>query len=192
MNDCIYYILSFLNDKDLFVCFHVNHLFNKISHDNLLWQKHCHWIQCDHNFYHHFKIGFVLHRFLSRYITCQQPFNTLHKIDLFSEKLTSLPPELGQCAALQTLDLSHNQLTSLPPALGQCAALQGLYLNSNQLTSIPSKLGQCATLQVLYLNHNQLTSIPPTLGQCAALQVLYLNHNQLTSIPPELERVAIL
>ena len=92
MDDCLFYLFTFLDDKDLLKCFYINHLFNKISHNHLLWQKHCHWIQCNHDFYHHYKNGYILHRFLSKQITCQQSFNTLQKIDLSYKKLTSIPP----------------------------------------------------------------------------------------------------
>ena len=84
MNDCLFYLFTFLDDKDLFVCFYVNKLFNKITQHDLLWQKHCYWIKCDHDFYRHFKIGYILHRFLSKHITCQQPFNTLQRLYLSS------------------------------------------------------------------------------------------------------------
>ena len=82
-----------------------------------MWKKHCYWIQCDYDFYLHYKNGYILHQFLSKQITCQQPFNTLQKLDSSFKKLTSLPPELGQCAALQTLDLSHNKLMCIPSEL---------------------------------------------------------------------------
>ena len=151
MEDCLYYLFTFLDDKELLTWFYVNHLFNKISHANVLWQKRCRWIQCQHDFFHHFKTGYILYGFLSKQITCYQPFNTLKTLDLSYKNLTSIPPELGQCAALQFLDLSYNQLTSVPPELGQCATLQYLYLNNNQLTSIPPEIGQYAALQRLKL-----------------------------------------
>jgi hypothetical protein len=47
----------------------------------------------------------------------------------------SLPPEMGDLAALQNLNLEYNQLTGeIPPELSQLSSLQVLNLKSNQLT----------------------------------------------------------
>ena len=81
---------------------------------------------------------------------------------------------------VESLALFSNGLSgSIPPALGDLAALVNLYLDDNQLTgSIPTELGSLASLQELYLDSNQLTGgIPPALGNLANLQVLYLRSN---------------
>eukprot|EP00752_Nemacystus_decipiens_P018773 g16831.t2 len=108
----------------------------------------------------------------------------------------SIPPELGNLAALIYLNLQENQLDgSIPPELGNLAALETLYLRNNQLNgSIPPELGNLAALNYLDLRNNQLNgSIPPELGQLAALLALFLRNNQLNgSIPPELGNLAAL
>lgn len=113
-------------------------------------------------------------------------------LDLSDLRLTTLPPELGQCTALQTLFLRNNQLTTLPPELGRCTALSELDLSDNRLTRLPPELGQCTALQTLYLYNNLLTTLPPELGRCTALQKLFLSSNRLTQLPPELGRCTAL
>ena len=107
-----------------------------------------------------------------------------------SNKLTSVPPELGRLANLQELQLSGNQLTRVPPELSQLANLGFLNLSDNQLTRVPSDLGRLANLKYLWLDNNQLTRVPPELGQLANLLQLRLENNQLTSVPPKLSQLA--
>ncbi|CAN0109764.1 unnamed protein product, partial [Ectocarpus sp. 8 AP-2014] len=47
----------------------------------------------------------------------------------------TIPPELGNLAALQQLDLGRNGLSGpIPPELGKLAALEELYLFDNELS----------------------------------------------------------
>jgi internalin A len=110
----------------------------------------------------------------------------LRELFLSDNQLTQLPPELGQLTQLRELSLNRNQLTQLPPELGQLTQLQWLVLSVNQLTQLPPELGQLTQLQRLNLFNNQLTQLPPELGQLTQLRELYLSNNQLTQLPPEL------
>ncbi len=105
---------------------------------------------------------------------------------LFNNKLTSIPPEIGQLKNLKWLGLGVNKLTSIPPEIGQLKNLQKLYLQGNKLTSIPPEIGQLKNLTWLSIADNKLTSIPPEIGQLKNLQELDLNFNKLTSIPHEI------
>ena len=59
-----------------------------------------------------------------------------------------------------TLDLRSQRITELPPEIGQLTQLQSLYLSSNHLTVLPPEIGQLTQLQSLDLAHNQLTALP--------------------------------
>ena len=50
--------------------------------------------------------------------------------------------ELRGLSALRYLNLSSNQLTALPPELGQLQNLTHLKLRENPLTTLPPELGQ--------------------------------------------------
>lgn len=99
----------------------------------------------------------------------------------------SIPPELGNLAALRDLRLYTNQLNgSIPPELGQLTNLEMLHFYANSLTgTIPVSLQNLRNLKELSLYGNQLSgSIPPELGQLTNLELLSLYTNQLTGPIP--------
>ncbi len=105
-------------------------------------------------------------------------------------RLTSVPPELGELGNLRALSLNFNELTSVPAELGGLAKLEYLGLWSNELTSVPPELGELGNLQELDLDENRLASLPPELGRLERLAVLFLASNQLASVPAELGGLA--
>eukprot|EP00752_Nemacystus_decipiens_P012508 g11078.t2 len=108
----------------------------------------------------------------------------------------TIPPEIGQLAAVTHLRLSENKLSgSIPPALGHLTVLTHLWLNGNHLSGqIPEELGCLTALTKLWLNHNRIGgSIPPQLGALKSLRVLDLGENQLTGpVPPNLSSLEAL
>ena len=61
------------------------------------------------------------------------------QLNLYDNKLTSLPPEIGNLTNLTYLGLPHNKLGSLPPEIGRLTQLTNLplYGNEYELTSLP-------------------------------------------------------
>ena len=111
---------------------------------------------------------------------------TLQELNLSFNQLKSLPPEIGQLHSLKELDLKFNKFSSLPSEIGQLSALQELKLSFNQLNNLPPEIGQLLNLQWLYLGNNQLNNLPSEIGQLYALRSLELNNNQLSNLPPEI------
>jgi Leucine-rich repeat (LRR) protein len=98
-------------------------------------------------------------------------------------RLTGLPPEIGNLTELRALYIGANKLTSLPPEIGNLTGLQALYLQENALTDVPSEIRNLSQLRTLNLSANRLTSVPPAIEQLTGLQALYLHDNQLKQIP---------
>ena len=121
----------------------------------------------------------------------------LEILDLYGNNLTgSLPPEIGNLAALEVLNLYDNALSgSIPTELANLAALVHLDLSDNALSgSIPTEIGDLTTLLGLLLNDNAISGpIPPELAKLAALESLWLDDNDLSGpIPMELANLAAL
>ena len=105
---------------------------------------------------------------------------------IFKIKPQTLPPEIGNLAALVELNLCYNQLTTLPPEIGNLTSLKGLYLVANNLTALPPEIGNLRALKSLGLSGNNLTALPPEIGNLVALKSLGLCGNNLTALPLEI------
>ena len=110
-------------------------------------------------------------------------------LDLASNQLTALPPEITKLTNLTELNLSGNQLTAIPPEITKLTNLTELRLSGNQLTALPPEISKLTNLTVLDLSRNQLTAIPPEISKLTNLTELRLSGNQLTALPPEISKL---
>ena len=139
----------------------------------------------------------------------------LRHLDLRSNLLQQLPPEVAQLPLLEELHLSGNALAALPEAwatpalavlsaaanallelptgLAAAAALQVVDLSANKLTVLPGEILEgWPQLQELYVSANALAFLPEQLGQLAGLEVLAAAGNQLAALPEGLARCTAL
>lgn len=109
----------------------------------------------------------------------------------------TVPPEIGNLAALRLLDLQRNELSgSLPTEIGYLESLEELNVSINRLTGeVPAELGNLFNLWNLSLAINHFSGeIPPELGNLENLEVLWLAGcgNLTGSIPKELGNLTAL
>jgi hypothetical protein len=110
-------------------------------------------------------------------------------LDLSRRDLLELSPEIWKLQKLETLNLYLNKLTSLPAEIGSlalpCAAPSSSPLRSVRLNKQPNCAcaGKLTCLTALGLNENSLTELPKEIGQLRSLKILDLRHNKLTSLP---------
>jgi len=110
-------------------------------------------------------------------------------LDLSKNRISHLPPEIGELEHLKVLDISGTGLEELPPEIGKLSSLRVLKALNNKLTSLPKEIGQLKSLMKLDLHNNSLTLIPIEIGQLAQLTGLSLGYNQLSSLPPEIRKL---
>jgi internalin A len=108
---------------------------------------------------------------------------------LFSQEISSLPPEIGLISNVKRIYLDKNQLTTLPPEIGQLSNLEYLELHSNKITSLPAEIGNLTNLRTLDLRGNELESLPAEIGNLTNLETLDLGGNELESLPLEICRL---
>jgi len=110
-------------------------------------------------------------------------WSSLKILLLHSNKLTSLPSEIGSLKSLSVLHLYDNLLTSLPDEIARLENLQVLYLNDNFLEILPSKLNNLTRLQKFTLHRNKLRYLPSTLYQIVDYLQVSLEGNPLIDVP---------
>ena len=111
-------------------------------------------------------------------------------MNLSSNHLQSIPPELFQIQSLKVLDLSHNRLYGLPSSLDfqnplyTCHSLSKLCVNSNRLQTLPEDLFFAFgnSLEELHANDNQIEALPPGLWICPRLHTVILGQNKLKQL----------
>ncbi len=108
---------------------------------------------------------------------------------LDGNKLTELPPKIGELKSLVELNINGNNLGYIPEEIGDLYGLQVLRMERNQLRALPEGIGKLGSLKELVLHKNQLASVPSTMGGLENLRLLGLNDNLLSSIPGEVRQL---
>ncbi|PNH11205.1 Leucine-rich repeat protein SHOC-2 [Tetrabaena socialis] len=117
---------------------------------------------------------------------------TIVALKLARNNITAIPvnlfPKLQQ---LEVLDLSSNKLVSVPNDLGRCSKLKVLLLGSNSLSAVPEGVFALAGLTRLELQNNKLVDASGAWIQLTALKAVYVadvRHNGWRSVPAEVLR----
>lgn len=110
-------------------------------------------------------------------------FTALKSLNLYDNKIESLPEEVGNLIQLERLVVDYNQLQALPNGLALNLRLKEFSASNNQIAYIPSNFGQSLSLETLDLSYNQITTIPEEIGNCPNLYQIILNNNSIDSIP---------
>ena len=113
----------------------------------------------------------------------------LREVQLFKNKITVVPAEIGFLTQVERISLSGNNLKTLPEEIGSCTALQELYLANNaKFSSLPSSAGHLRRLQELVLRKcPALKQLPASVADLEELRELDLRapKKQVCKITPE-------
>lgn len=112
----------------------------------------------------------------------------LKRLVLSRNKLTEIPPSVGNLHQLSYLDLSTNKLTEIAPCIMALSELTYLDMSDNSIGSIPGDISKLVNLTVLLLQRNVITQVPAELGSLVQLEKLWLMDNSLIpgSLPSSL------
>jgi leucine-rich repeat protein SHOC2 len=116
----------------------------------------------------------------------------IKEINLSSNRLTTIPESIGSLHSVVELRLSNNKISELPDQIGALKELKVLELDENELTYISNYIGECNQLTKLILTSNRISSLPTDIGDLAILTHLYIGENRIFSIPPHIGKMASL
>ncbi|MBA0787077.1 hypothetical protein Gotri_027065, partial [Gossypium trilobum] len=110
------------------------------------------------------------------------------RVEMYVEKRreplrATLPVELTQLPILEKLYLDYNKLSQLPPELGDVKNLKVLRADCNMLLSVPVELKQCIGLVELSLEHNKIVRLLLDFRATIELEILRLFGNPLEFLP---------
>ncbi|KPI96791.1 Leucine-rich repeat-containing protein 40 [Papilio xuthus] len=107
-------------------------------------------------------------------------------LKLHDNALTKLPAEFGELKNLANLSLDRNKIAELPKEFYTLTELRWLSMSHNELKKIEPEFGDLVMLTFLDISHNKLTELPPGMGYLVRLVDLNLSHNELTELPPDI------
>ena len=116
--------------------------------------------------------------------------DSLTNMNMHTNKLTVLPPQMGDLRLLTHLNIANNKITHLPLELAKCTQLIVLKVDRNQIQEFPAPLTMFTKLKSLDISDNALASLPSTIGNLCSLEELRANDNNLVTIPESISRLA--
>ncbi|KAL4235701.1 hypothetical protein ACF0H5_004094 [Mactra antiquata] len=108
---------------------------------------------------------------------------SLERISLSNNYLTSLPHGFGRLPQLRSIHASNNKFEAFPLEVCDIKVLQFLDLSDNLLMSVPDEISKLVNLRTLLLNYNKLIKLPDALCELVDLECLWLGNNRLRELP---------
>lgn len=110
-------------------------------------------------------------------------------LDLSGNLLSALPPSVATFQLLRHLNLSSNQIRELAPELCLLTELETLEVKHNLMKGLPSKFGDLKNLKMLNLSSNQFDQFPSQICELEDLRELRLGANFITHIPSSIGKL---
>jgi Leucine-rich repeat (LRR) protein len=117
---------------------------------------------------------------LSRILSPQSPaltmrqFETVVTLNLNSNKLVELPPDIGLLKCLRSISLDDNLLVALPESFTELKTLTFLSMQQNTFPRLPPDLGELTLLRHLNVRANLLSELCPSFSMLTGLTYLDL------------------
>ncbi|XP_049649469.1 erbin-like isoform X3 [Accipiter gentilis] len=114
----------------------------------------------------------------------------LKELDVSKNGIQEFPENIKNCKVLAVVEASVNPISKLPDGFSQLLNLTQLYLNDAFLEFLPANFGRLTKLQILELRENQLKILPKTMSRLTQLERLDLGSNEFTEVPEVLEQLS--
>ncbi|XP_029766749.1 erbin isoform X1 [Terrapene carolina triunguis] len=114
----------------------------------------------------------------------------LRELDVSKNGIQEFPENIKNCKVLAIVEASVNPISKLPDGFSQLLNLTQLYLNDAFLEFLPANFGRLTKLQILELRENQLKMLPKTMNRLTQLERLDLGSNEFTEVPEVLEQLS--
>lgn len=109
------------------------------------------------------------------------------KLDLSKQKLTSFPIEIYQFTNLKELYMSKNKLETIPADIQKLSQLEVIDFSKNKIEVLPNEIFECRKLKKLIVNQNAIAEIPSAIGNLKELEYLDMWANSVGSVPEEIK-----
>jgi Leucine-rich repeat (LRR) protein len=106
----------------------------------------------------------------------------LRLINLWKNRIRTLPDAFTELHALQTCLLHFNEFYKMPPQLFKLTNLERLTLRGNNVTEIPSEISALMNLTFFSARQNRITQLPPAIFKLTNLQSLLLARNDIFQV----------
>jgi len=162
-----------------------------LSFQSLEMLEYCN-LQCNniiltqHNFKNNKKLKCLLmdRNHIKRIYHDVQCLVSLTQLDLNSNQITDLPPEIGLMHGLESLRISYNELEHVPLELGSLQCLLNLDMSHNRIEGpMPGPLGLLTSLRHLDLSFNHFDSLPESMVGFSELVTFTAERNLITALP---------
>jgi Leucine-rich repeat (LRR) protein len=110
----------------------------------------------------------------------------LQVLDLFRNKIDSIPDAIENLTELEELYLGSNNLVYISSKITKLKKLKILSVQFNDLKYLPEAIFDLENLEQLLAANNKFTTLSPSIGKLKSLERLTLNYNQLKELPEEL------
>ena len=127
----------------------------------------------------------------------------LSAMNLKSNLIGQLPPDLSIWSHLKEINLSSNKIEEIPESLGELKNCEELKISNNKIgyvsyhfrffrmlneifSELPKSIGESKKLKILELDENELTWLPGDIGYCQQLQKLILTSNKISCLPTDI------
>ncbi|KAG4097696.1 L domain-like protein [Neocallimastix lanati (nom. inval.)] len=113
----------------------------------------------------------------------------LKRLEIYNNKIKSIPDDISKLENLEYLGLSLNEITDVSPKIGELKHLKEIDLSFCKIKELPVEFGNIKTLEILNLENSdiyyRLSKVPKEIGNLSQLESLYMERNEIKELPEE-------